>query len=75
MITKKELNCIKKTLLRYRMTNMFVEGDETDAYPLLDLLSTDGKDISTGEEELENIMDSICIDLQELNKGKHGILE
>ena len=66
MITKKELSCIEQTLFRYRMKSMFVEGDETDAYPLLDLLSTGGKDISTGKEEIESIMDSIYLDLQDM---------
>jgi hypothetical protein len=66
MITEKELNCIEKTLLKYRMKSLFVEGDETDAYPLLDLLSTGGEDVSTGKEEIENIMDNIYLDLQEM---------
>jgi len=66
MITEKELNCIEKTLHSYRMKNMFCEDDETDHYPLLDLLSQGGKDISTGKEEIDNIMDSIYLDLQEM---------
>jgi hypothetical protein len=66
VITEKELNCIERTLLSYRMKNMFLEVDETEHYPLLDLLSQGGKDVSTGKEEIENIMDSIYLDLIEM---------
>ncbi len=58
MVTEKELKCIENTLLSYRLKSMFCEHDEEDNYPLIDLLSI-GKDISSGKEEVENIMDNI----------------
>jgi len=66
MITEKELKCIKQTLLNYRMKNMFFEADDTENYLLVDLLSVDGTEISTGIDEIENIMESIFLDLQDV---------
>ena len=62
MELEKIAECIEKTLLAYRMSNMFDEEGEN--YPLVDLLSTGN--IETGKAEIDRIVEYIYQDLLDL---------
>ena len=64
MITEKELKCIHESLLSYRMRERY--DDDGNALPLVDFLSYNGDDISTGKMEIEMIMDYICLELEDM---------
>ena len=67
MISAKQIKCIHETILAYRMKNLYVKGsDDGDKLPLVDFLSTASEDITSGIDEIENIMDSIYLDLKDL---------
>lgn len=49
-------------LCEYRLSNMGCEDEAGAPYPLIDLCSNDGTDISTGREELFNLADFLASD-------------
>ncbi|SPU44280.1 hypothetical protein [Brevundimonas diminuta] len=48
-----------RALRSYKLTNMACEDDPSIGYPLVDLMSNDGTDISTGEEEMRVLADHL----------------
>jgi hypothetical protein len=50
---------LRATLNGYSLSNMRIEGSSVP-YPLVDLLSTDGEDISTGQEQIDTIVDGLA---------------
>lgn len=50
---------ITRALGEYRMSNMCFADDESMQFPLVDLLSTDGGTIATGQREIEYIADAV----------------
>ena len=61
-ITEEEiLQTIEKSLKSAKL--LYIKDDDENEFPLMDLLSYDSCDISTGLKEIENIMDNIALDL------------
>ena len=54
---------LKQTLLNYRMPNILDEND--DAYPIVDLLTCDGKSIQDGINVIDDIVDDFFINYEE----------
>ena len=59
---------IREALTAYRLSN-WVDSDG-DPHPLIDHLSESGKDISTGQREIEYIVDQICYYIDPLLEDK-----
>lgn len=57
---------LKQTLLNYRMPNILDEND--DAYPIVDLLTCDGKSIQDGINVIDDIVDDFFINYKEAIK-------
>ena len=55
-------NVVFRTLRKHRMSNM-VDADDAVNYPLVDLLTADGRSIADGEMQMVELADEITLAL------------
>lgn len=61
-----------RALRSYKLTNMACEDNPSIGYPLVDLMSNNGTDISTGEEEMRVLADHLSESLRAQPPARSG---